>query len=186
MIKRYTEHHAGVAVIKDKSEMKEAMQRFAELEERDIAKKPERTNGGTSVCPECGAKVLWCYNFCRCCGQRICKRAEYAKDVIYSHMDNISCEKDMKITRSSRDNDGWIPVEERLPEESLNSVLGWDAYRERCVFVQFLNGRWIFGNDIEPVLIKAWQPLPEPYRPERAEKKHKNTQQEMEDFWRDK
>ena len=26
----------------------------------------------------------------------------------------------------------WIPVEERLPEESLNSVIGWDEYRERC------------------------------------------------------
>ena len=28
-------------------------------------------------------------------------------------------------------NDGWIPVEERMPEESLNSVIGRDAYRER-------------------------------------------------------
>lgn len=26
----------------------------------------------------------------------------------------------------------WIPVEERLPEESLNSVIGWDKYRESC------------------------------------------------------
>ena len=32
-------------------------------------------------------------------------------------------------------NDGWIPVEERMPEESLNSVIGWDEYRERCCFV---------------------------------------------------
>lgn len=31
----------------------------------------------------------------------------------------------------------WIPVEERLPEDSLNSVLGWDTYRERCCFVRF-------------------------------------------------
>ena len=27
----------------------------------------------------------------------------------------------------------WIPVEERLPEESLNSVIGWDKYRD-CMF----------------------------------------------------
>ncbi len=27
---------------------------------------------------------------------------------------------------------GWIPVSERLPDESLNSVLGWDEYRNRC------------------------------------------------------
>ena len=29
----------------------------------------------------------------------------------------------------------WIPVSERLPEESLNSVIGWDTYRNRCCFV---------------------------------------------------
>lgn len=63
---------------------------------------------------------------------------------------------------------GWIPVEERLPEESLNSVIGWDEHRERCVFVQFWNGRWIFGNDIEPVLITAWRPLPKPYKPKES------------------
>ena len=32
-------------------------------------------------------------------------------------------------------NNGWIPVSEKLPEESLNSVIGWDEYRERSCFV---------------------------------------------------
>ena len=41
-MKRYTEYHAGVAVIKDKTNMKEAMQRFAELEERATPKEPVR------------------------------------------------------------------------------------------------------------------------------------------------
>ena len=62
---------------------------------------------------------------------------------------------------------GWIPVEERLPEESMNSVIGWDEYRDRCCFVQYINGRWVLGNDNESVKIVAWQPLPEPYRPEK-------------------
>ena len=31
----------------------------------------------------------------------------------------------------------WIPCSERLPEESLNSVIGWDEYRKRCCFVQY-------------------------------------------------
>ena len=66
-------------------------------------------------------------------------------------------------------NDGWIPVEDRLPEESLNSVIGWDDYRNRCVFVQYYNCRWVLGNGIEPVKIVAWRPLPEPYHPERSE-----------------
>lgn len=57
----------------------------------------------------------------------------------------------------------WIPVSERLPEQSLNSVLGWDAYRERCCFVQYYNNEWILGNH-ETVKIIAWMPLPEPYK----------------------
>lgn len=64
-------------------------------------------------------------------------------------------------------NDGWIPVEERLREESLNSVIGWDEERKRCCFVQRWGGRWIFGNDIDSVKITAWRPLPETYLPER-------------------
>lgn len=71
-MERYIEYHAGVPVLKDKTRMKEAMARFAELEERDTAKKPELING-IAVCQECGAKVLWCYNFCCCCGQKIDK-----------------------------------------------------------------------------------------------------------------
>ena len=58
---------------------------------------------------------------------------------------------------------GWIPCSERLPDESLNSVLGWDEYRERCVFVRYLRGKWILGND-ESVKVIAWQPLPAPYK----------------------
>lgn len=55
---------------------------------------------------------------------------------------------------------GWIPCSERLPEESLCSVIGWDEYRKRCCFVQYLGGRWILGNDIESVKIAHWQPVP--------------------------
>ena len=55
---------------------------------------------------------------------------------------------------------GWIPCSERLPEESLCSVIGWDEYRKRCCFVQYLGGRWILGNDIESLKITHWQPVP--------------------------
>jgi len=58
----------------------------------------------------------------------------------------------------------WIPVEERLPEESLNSVIGWDKYRERCCFVQYYAGSWHLGD--ESVRIIAWMPLPELYQQE--------------------
>lgn len=75
-----------------------------------------------------------------------------ARDIIRKHMD-----------------DGWIPVEERLPDESLNSVIGWDEYRERCCFVQYYGGRWMLRADREPIKITHWRPLPEPYRPERID-----------------
>lgn len=69
--------------------------------------------------------------------------------------------KDNTISRKI--NGGWIPVKEKLPEESFNSLIGWDDYRERCVFVQFYNGYFHFS---ESVNIVAWQPLPEPYKEE--------------------
>ena len=65
-------------------------------------------------------------------------------------------------------NDGWISVKDRLPDESLNSVIGWDEYRERCCFVQYYGGKWSLRADREPIKIIAWRPLPEPYRPERS------------------
>ena len=58
----------------------------------------------------------------------------------------------------------WIPCSERLPEDSLNSVIGWDEFRARCCFVQYYNGRWLLGNDDDVVNIIAWRPLPEPYK----------------------
>ena len=63
----------------------------------------------------------------------------------------------------------WIPVSERLPEESLNSVIGWDTYRERCCFAQYAGGRFILGDDTDSVNITAWMPLPEPYRESEVE-----------------
>lgn len=60
----------------------------------------------------------------------------------------------------------WIPVSERLPEESLNSVIAWDAYRERCVFVQFIDGHFQITGKNESFDIQAWMPLPEPYKEE--------------------
>lgn len=64
----------------------------------------------------------------------------------------------------------WIPVSERLPEESLNSVIGWDAYRERCVFVQYISGYFQITGSDESFNIIAWQPLPEPYNADTGDK----------------
>lgn len=58
----------------------------------------------------------------------------------------------------------WIPCSERLPEESHDSVIGWDRFRERCVFVQYMDGHFQITGKQESFDIIAWMPLPEPYK----------------------
>lgn len=58
----------------------------------------------------------------------------------------------------------WIPVSEKLPEESLDSVIGWDTYRERCVFIQYIGGYFHIMGSTESFNIIAWRPLPKPYK----------------------
>ena len=97
-----------------------------------------------------------------------------AKDIIRKHM-----------------NDGWIPVEERLPDKEADKFIKEKldgigylypcllTYRspntERIHVVRFyydVYERW-FVNAGEELCDKdrciAWRPLPEPYRPERSE-----------------
>lgn len=59
---------------------------------------------------------------------------------------------------------GWIPCSERLPEESLNGVIGWDEYRKRCVFVQYIRGEFQIAGKDDSFNITAWQPAPEHYK----------------------
>lgn len=73
-------------------------------------------------------------------------------------------------------NDGWIPVEECLPENN-KLVLVWARSTARGAdewsLGSYDNGFWalgswggslVFPSQLEAV---AWRPLPEPYRPER-------------------
>lgn len=82
-----------------------------------------------------------------------------ARDVIRKHM-----------------NDGWIPVEERLPtrgecEKDNNEFFVQTNTGERfsCEYDPLANG---FDNPLWccNVPVVAWRPLPEPYRPERSMK----------------
>lgn len=82
-------------------------------------------------------------------------------------------------------NDGWIPVGERLPEETgyylvqLSIKLPNEDYSDRVVVLY--NGEEKEFMCYESLII-AWQPLPKSYKPEEKARKHKNTQQEMEIF----
>ena len=83
-----------------------------------------------------------------------------------------------RILRKHTKNDGWIPAEERLPEEKINPV-SMDFY-EYQVTAKFGNtkdvrhykygkGHWWHGAGIVDKYVVAWKENPEPYKLERRD-----------------
>lgn len=73
-------------------------------------------------------------------------------------------------------NDGWIPVEERLPREPKENPVFDDKPLELYLVDMggsyplraFWNGKQ-FTDGWSILNVIAWRPLPDPYRPERSE-----------------
>ena len=88
--------------------------------------------------------------------------------------------KDVRSIIRKHMNDGWIPVEDRLPneEEFKKAYIRCRYAAEFVVMIRganrsttlyFKNGRW-FDTENRYYDVIAWRPLPKPYRPERSEK----------------
>lgn len=83
---------------------------------------------------------------------------------------NMNDAKDINVPS----NDGWIPVEDGLPEEGeevevtieeMADSAGGMRYYTKTAWVQ--EERWVIKrNPCNPRVI-AWQPLPEPYKPKK-------------------
>lgn len=74
-----------------------------------------------------------------------------------------------------KDNDGWIPCSERLPETGEHVLVSFKSSGFLPV-VAFLSEdrRWFMlqgakGFDDVTNSVVAWRPLPDPYRPERSD-----------------
>lgn len=68
----------------------------------------------------------------------------------------------------------WIPVEDRLPEERINSITNdFYEYQVTAKFGEYIDvrhykfgrGHWWHGPAIVDKYVIAWQPIPEPYNP---------------------
>lgn len=87
------------------------------------------------------------------------------EEIIHSHMDEV-------------ENDGWIPVEERLPEDNHKGIydmqlvtledgevcMGVYNNREKEWWTRKQEGERWYTNKHNVI---AWQPLPEPYKEEK-------------------
>lgn len=107
-----------------------------------------------------------------------CAGLREAQDIIRKRMNDDKCGECNRrkwykkgYEDGKKDNDGWIPCDERLPDTE-RSVLMCNA--NGCRDVGWWTGkRWVTGFSLADVArdIIAWRPLPEPYRPEKGAEK---------------
>lgn len=110
----------------------------------------------------------------------------FGKDCEHDDCTVCVCERAMEIIRSHMDdipNDGWIPVEERLPETPKEN-LAFDNKPVELYLVDigheypiraFWNGKnFVDGWSVLKAI--AWRPLPEPYKPKKLKTEEKPVQ----------
>ncbi|WP_024852897.1 DUF551 domain-containing protein [Mediterraneibacter gnavus] len=77
----------------------------------------------------------------------------WAKEIIRSHMDDVA-----------DNNDGWIPVSEKLPEDERMVLVTCQTKKGiRSTNRAYYDGKFWHGSGSMSG-VTAWQPLPEPYK----------------------
>ena len=100
-----------------------------------------------------------------------------AENIIRKH---LSSENAAEIKRSSRDNDGWIPVNSHgLPSSSEHDFRFWVTVQYKNGFRRTLKATWNYYNNhfvyqngkiiSEDVVAYRYYSAPKPYQPERSE-----------------
>lgn len=91
-------------------------------------------------------------------GRKQCEGMARAMNIICSHMNEVD--------------DGWIPVEERLPEEPKFMEDSYIVQQKNVIdpFSAYWDGKeWTDVNDDKVEEVIAWQPLPKQYKPNKQD-----------------
>lgn len=67
-------------------------------------------------------------------------------------------------------NNGWIPVEERLPESKTHVLCCFENGTVDALWQDWKDSGFggYFDDDFKPMEVVAWRPLPEPYKPKKT------------------
>lgn len=82
---------------------------------------------------------------------------------------HLSRENGSEITGLSRDNDGWISVEERLPNGGIDVEVTVRRGYRTIGYYNELYEEWYSTDESGLIDVIAWKEPSEPYRPEKSE-----------------
>ena len=104
--------------------------------------------------------------------KRIFTAEVYNDDFDGTTITNLICLGDVRDILEKHMNDGWIPVEERVPKEEGYKVLvcSKKGNIDTGIYSPYTK-QWFIGNiSALGKDIIAWRPLPEPYHQDRSDK----------------